>query len=110
GVPALTSTLPQLHLDCTLTIGNSLGAATFAVLFLGDASGTVHTNLGADLLLLPSLLVPLSLPAGGLALVEPIPTDEFLIGVPLALQALELDAGAIHGVSFTPRLDLVFGR
>lgn len=110
GVPALTSTLPQLHRDCTLTIGNSLGATTFAILFLGDANGTVPTNLGASILLLPSVLVPLSLPAGGLLVVAPIPADEFLIGVPLALQALELDPGAIHDVSFTPRLDLAFGR
>ena len=110
GVPSLTATAPLLHSDGTVTIGDSTGLGTFGVLFVGDNSGTVPTTLGADILLLPTSYVGLTLPAGGLTLVESIPEDEYLCGFTTSAQVLELDPGAVKGVSFTPRLDLTFGR
>ena len=110
GVPSLTSTLPLLATDCTVTIGNSLGATTPAVLFLGDTAGTIPTNLGYDILLIPQILMPLAIAPGGTSFTESVPADEFLTGAVVYLQVLELDPGALKGVSFTPRLDLTIGR
>lgn len=111
GVPALTASAPPaLNTTITLTVGNSLGAQTTGALFLGDTAATLHTSFGSDLLLLPTLVVPLAIPVGGYFLTETVPADEFLCGVVLYGQTLEADAGAIKGVSFTPRIDLTFGR
>jgi len=110
GIPSLTSTLPLLATDCTVTIGNSLGATTPAVIFLGDTAGTIPTNLGHDILLIPQILMPLALPPSGLSFTEAVPADEFLTGAVVYLQVLEIDPGALKGVSFTPRLDLTIGR
>ena len=54
-------------------------------------------------------MLPLSLPAGGLTLSGTVPNDPALYGFHLYLQALELDAGASKGFSFTPGLDLLLG-
>jgi hypothetical protein len=62
-----------------------------------------------DLLVTPFLFVPVSLPVGGITLSGQVPDDPALYGFDLYLQAIELDAGASKGLSFTRGLDLFFG-
>ncbi|MFO0981445.1 MAG: hypothetical protein U1E76_06760 [Planctomycetota bacterium] len=110
GVPPFTASGdPVLCQTVTLDLGNSLGAATQCALFIGLAPADLPTVYGGHLLLLPMTSVMLGLPAGGLALPGALPCDSALLGVSLYLQALEVDAGASRGVSFTPGLQLILG-
>jgi len=45
----------------------------------------------------------------GLTLTATIPNDPGLLGVPFFMQAIENDAGASKGVSFTAGLEIDFG-
>jgi hypothetical protein len=90
-------------------LANSAGVATPAVLFLGFSKQSLLTGKGGTLLVNPLLTLPLSVPAGGLVLSGAIPDDPALYGFHLYLQALEADAGASKGISFTRGLDLLFG-
>jgi hypothetical protein len=110
GIPALTAqSNPVLGSAVTLALGNSLGATTPALFMTGVQQALIPTSKGGDLLLVPLLFVPLSLPASGTTFAGAIPNDPGLVGVQLFAQALELDAGAAHGLSFTAGLDLVLG-
>ena len=111
GVPALTSSAnPQYGAKITIDVGNSLGAATAALLLPGFSRASIPTSAGGTLLVSPLLFVPVSLPAAGLDVDYTVPHDPAFCGVVVDLQALELDAGAAHGLSFTPGLELVFGQ
>jgi len=72
----------------------------------GVQQALIPTAKGGDLLLVPLLFVPLSLPATKTNLNNNLPNDPNLCGVQLFAQALELDAGAAHGLSFTAGLQL----
>jgi len=110
GVPAFTARNdPVVGAPLDLDLGNSLGAATPGLVLLGVASASIPTGKGGTLLVAPLLLLPLSLPASGLTLSGTVPNDPALYGFHLYLQALELDAGASKGYSFTPGLDLLLG-
>jgi hypothetical protein len=110
GVPGLTAqSNPVLGSSITLALGNSLGATTPAMFMTGVQQALIPTGKGGDLLLVPLLFVPLSLPASGTTFAGTIPNDPGLVGVQLFAQALELDGGAAHGLSFTAGLDLVLG-
>jgi hypothetical protein len=76
---------------------------------LGLYKASIPTGKGGTLLVAPFLTVPLALPVGGLTLSGAIPDDASLYGFDLYLQALEADAGASKGISFTRGLDLYFG-
>jgi hypothetical protein len=111
GVPGLTAEEdPILGTTVTLDLGNSLGATTTAMLMTGVQQAVIPTAKGGDLLLVPLLFVPLALPATGTTLSGNIPNDPSLCGVSAFAQALELDAGAAHGLSFTAGLQLTLGN
>ncbi len=110
GIPSLDSSdRPVLGTTVNLGIGNSLGSATTAILFVGFTEGSLPTTWGAPLLLLPAIAFPISLPAGGASLPASIPSDDALCGVAIFLQVIEGDPGASKGVSFTPGLRLNLG-
>jgi len=110
GIPSFTAANdPELCSTVTLNLANSLGANTIAALFLGLAEADQPTLYDGHLLVAPTNVFLLSLPGGGLALTGTLPCDPTLCGVSLYLQALEVDAGASKGVSFTPGLQLVLG-
>jgi hypothetical protein len=110
GVPALVAqNRPILGGPLALDIGNSLGATTPALLVFGLAQASIPTNKGGTILVAPSLWIPLSLPAGGLSLAGTVPSDPQLCGVATDFQALELDAGAAFGISFSAGLELHLG-
>jgi hypothetical protein len=110
GVPSLVAqNRPILGGPLALDVGNSLGATTPALLVVGLAQASIPTNKGGTILVAPSLWIPLSLPAGGLTLAGTVPGDPQLCGVAADFQALELDAGAAFGFSFSAGLELHLG-
>jgi len=111
GVPALTAESdPVLGVPLTIDVGNSSGAATAALLFVGFTKASLHSSLGGDLLVLPVLAIPLAVPDTGASLTATIPVDPSLGDFEIDLQALEVDAGAVKGVSFTAGLQLILGH
>jgi len=110
GVPAFTSSGdPTLGTTITLDLANSSGVPTSGLLFAGVQRATLHTNRGGDLLLLPLLALPITFAYGGNQYFWSIPADATLAGLTIDLQAVEADAGAALGVSFTPGLELAVG-
>jgi hypothetical protein len=110
GVPAFTAQNdPVVGAPLSLDLSNSLGATTIGTLVLGIGKASIPTGKGGTLLVDPLLFIPLSIPASGLTLSGTLPNDPALYGFHLYLQALELDAGASKGISFTQGLDLYLG-
>ncbi|MFO0982661.1 MAG: hypothetical protein U1E76_13165 [Planctomycetota bacterium] len=109
GVPSLTSSDPILCTVITLDLGNSLGANTTAALIIGLAQTDQPTLYDGHLLVVPTSVVLLSVPSGGIALPGFLPCDYSLCGLAVYLQALEVDPGASKGISFTSGLQLVLG-
>jgi hypothetical protein len=109
--PTLVSNAPPvLGTAITLSIGNSLGASTFALIVGGFTKASIPTSAGGTLLVQPPwFTLALPLPAAGLDLDLDVPSDVTLAGLEIDLQALETDAGATKGLSFTEGLELIFG-
>jgi len=109
GVPQLSASAPRLNQPCDVTLGNSSGAWTVALLMTGTDPAQIPTALGGDLLVEPIWSRLVSVPAAGFDLATSLPPDERLAALDFYLQALELDPGAAHGVSFTTGLALRVG-
>jgi len=110
GTPALTASAdPILGTSISVDATNSLGAATVGLLILGGYPIDEPTGLGGSLLAAPEFLVPMSIPVTGSSQLGTLPVDPVWSGIELFLQVLEVDAGASHGVSFTPGLELILG-
>ena len=111
GVPALTcQTDPVLGTTVTVDLANSFGSDTTGLLFIGFSRLQLHSSLGGDLLVDPTLVMFVAIPAAGLPTSDVLADDEALCGLEIDLQAVELDPGAARGVSFTAGLELVLGR
>jgi len=111
GIPSLTASAdPDFGTTIQVDVGNSLGAATPGLLFAGLSQASIPTSAGGTLLVNFVLMVPLDVPARGESLSASIPSDPSLVGVHVDLQVLELEAGAAQKISFTPGLELTFGR
>lgn len=110
GIPTLlASAPPTLTRPLDLDLSDSYGAATAALLILGLQSLQLPTGFGGDLLVAPSLLVPVTVPPAGLTLSGAIPDDELLVGRAIFLQAFEFDPGAAKGISSSDGLELLIG-
>jgi hypothetical protein len=110
GVPSLVAqNRPILGGSVTITLGNSLGTTTPALLILGLSRASIPTNKGGTILVLPLLWIPLSVPPAGQPLAGTLPNDPQLCGTAVDFQGLELDAGAASGFSFTAGLELHLG-
>ena len=106
GIPDLGTTgPPKICEQMLIDIGNSLGATTPAILFIGMNKGNIPTGWGGQLLVQPTLVFPLTLPAAGLSLAVRVMCDTAFAGTSVYLQVLEADAGASDGVAFTPGLN-----
>jgi hypothetical protein len=111
GVPSFTSrSNPVVGTTVTLDLANSSGVPTVGVLFIGAQQTTIHSSWGGDLLVVPSLVVPTSFSYGGNSYAAALSHDWRLCGTVVDLQAIEADAGAAYGVSFTAGLELLLGR
>jgi hypothetical protein len=73
------------------------------------SQASIPTGKGGTLLVAPLLYMPISIPVGSFTITSTVPYDPGLCGVDVDLQALEIDAGASNGLSFTPGLDLFLG-
>ena len=110
GIPSLTASAnPVFGSSFTVDAGNSLGAATSALLLIGLQRASITTGAGGTILVDLLLATPLALPAGGLSLPASFAHDPALCGIKVDLQAIELDAGAAKNLSFTAGLELVPG-
>jgi hypothetical protein len=112
GVPTLTSSAPPvLGTTITVTLSNSAGVTTPAVVILGFDDTNIPTSKGGSLLVVPFLFIPLSVPPAGVGLTGDLPPmDPALCGFEVDLQGLELDSGASKGMSFTDGLQLILGN
>jgi hypothetical protein len=110
GVPSLVAqNRPVLGALVTITLGNSLGTTTPALLILGLSRASILTNKGGTILVAPLQWIPLSVPPAGQSLAGSLPNDPQLCGTAVDFQGLELDAGAAAGFSFTAGLELHLG-
>jgi WD40 repeat protein len=110
GIPALVAqNPPTLGTTLTIDVGNSYGLATTLALFFGFQTTDVPLK-GGHLLVQPAALFIVPIGAAGMSFSSEIPEDEAICGVEVFLQALELDPGAVKGISFSAGLDLVVGH
>jgi hypothetical protein len=110
GIPTLlASAPPTLTRPLDLSLSDSSGAATAALLILGFQSQQLPTGFGGDLLVAPGLFLPIPVPPAGATLSGAIPDDELLVGRALFLQAFEFDPGAAKGISSSAGLELLLG-
>ncbi len=110
GVPSFTVSVPPI-LGTTMTadLGNSLGAATLALVMVGDSTTSLPFK-GGTLLVDADLSFLLTLNPGSTPLDADIDNDPALCGVSFFAQALEVDVGAPQKISFTQGLELVLGN
>jgi hypothetical protein len=111
GVPSFTASADAvLCTTISMSLANSRGSDTTALLWIGAAETDFPTSFGGHVLVLPlarSALI--SLPAGGLAIPIGLPCEGTLCGRSIFFQAFELDPAASDGISFTRGLRLVLG-
>ncbi|MFG0317783.1 MAG: hypothetical protein ACF8XB_10955, partial [Planctomycetota bacterium JB042] len=110
AVPTLVlSAPPVLGTTASLLLSNSAGVSTPAVLMVGFQPASLPTSAFGTLLVDPAFAFPDVVPPGGAAYAVAIPDDPTLCGVPLYWQAIEQDAGALAGLSFTAGLEVELG-
>jgi hypothetical protein len=102
--------MPVLGGVVTVYVGNSRGAPTIGVLVVGDQRGSFHTKYGADLLVTPAFIIPISFSFGGNQFTGTLSSNADYCGATIDIQALEVDSGAPLGVSFSDGLELQLGR
>ncbi len=110
GVPSFTlEQNPILGTTITADLANSSGATTIGLLLLGDTEAFIPTHKGGDFLLIPTQTFTLTVDAAGTTIDADIDDDPAICGLVFYSQALEIDAGAAKGLSFTAGLKLVLG-
>jgi hypothetical protein len=110
GVPAMTSRgNPMLGTTGTVDVANSYGQPTIGLLFAGFQQASMHSAWGGDLLVVPTITLPITFSYGANSFSGSLPDDPLLMGTKLDLQVIEADPGAAKGVSFTQGLELVLG-
>jgi len=111
GVPTLTATAPPAFGSSgQVEISNSLGLWTVAFLVIGVDQADIPTKYGGTLLVTLNDIVPVLVPPFDGSFDFSIPFDPSLVGATGHVQAIELDAGASRGLSFTPGLLMHVGR
>ncbi|MEW6741291.1 MAG: hypothetical protein AB1486_00915 [Planctomycetota bacterium] len=111
GIPCLTANADPVVCDeLSLTICNSSGTNTAALLLIGVLPADLPTLWDGRLLVEPQWTFPLMLPPDGTSMLAgDVPCDPAWCGLHYYLQVLELDPGASRGVSFSAGLELVIG-
>jgi Tol biopolymer transport system component len=111
GIPALApGWRPVLGSRITVDVGNSSLDYTVGAMFIGFEQTVIRSSWGGDLLVVPAITQLVGLSPWGARLFGDLPDDESLIGFSIDLQAIEVDAGAAKGMSFTQGLELLLGR
>jgi hypothetical protein len=110
GVPTVsTFGEPALGFLFGIDVTDSSSQATTAILFVGLSRANLATPKGGTLLVAPFFTTVLAVPPSGTLLLTQLPDDPALVGVKLDLQAIEIDAHASKGLSFTAGLELLLG-
>ncbi len=110
--------VPSISLDqapiyestCTLAIGNSSNFDTTGYLVVGNDPASLPTRFGGLLQLVPQATIPISLPTQGAVIEFQAPPDLGECEPALYLQALVVDPETSHGLAFSRRLKVKFGR
>ena len=111
GIPTLgLSADPVLGTTRKLDVGNSSGTFAVGFLLVGSNSASLGTTRGGTILVDYLLIEPIALWPGGLSLATALPLDPAWCGASAYVQAIELDAGAQYGLSFTPGLQATLGK
>jgi hypothetical protein len=110
GIPTITAEEnPVVGQPIDIDVSNSLGATTPGYLAVGLATTSIHLKHSGTLLVDAFEWIVLTIDPSGITISDTLPDDPTLYGVDVYLQAIELDAGASKGLSFTPGLDLLLG-
>jgi hypothetical protein len=110
GIPAISAlTQPVPGTDLMIYIDGSPGVATTGLLFVGFSDANIPTGKGGTILVDPLLTVVFPVGSIGTILSGHLPDDPALYFLDLYLQAIEVDAFASKGLSFTPGLHLRLG-
>jgi len=110
GVPSFTAQqFPSFGSTITIALANSYGQPTLGFLVLGLQRASLPTKWGGDLLVLPTLIAPITFSYGFDSFTGTIPDDLDLCGVTIELQGIEADPGAQYGLSFSQGLELTIG-
>jgi Tol biopolymer transport system component len=110
GVPGLTASAdPVLGASIAIDVENSAGIDACGLLLVGLDDASLPTSAGGTILVDWRVAAPVLVPAAGASFPGDVPGDLDLCGLSIYLQALELDFGASHRISFTPGLQLVLG-
>lgn len=110
GVPTLVAQDdPAIGQTLHLHLSNSRGTSTAALLFVGFVQIHVPSSAGGTLLVSPFQVLTLPVPPLGLTFSGLLPNNTGLLLQEVDLQALEVDPGASHGLSFTAGLKLSIG-
>jgi len=91
-------------------VTSSSGATAAGWLFCGFQSTDLPTHFGGHLLVSFLWIQPVVIGPSGSAFPATIPTDFVWAGTDVFVQAVEFDAGAAHGLSFTDGLELTIGQ
>ncbi len=106
GVPTIgTAARPRIASIVTLQIGNSRGANTGGALVIGGTSASIPV-LGGTVLVTPTFVQTIAVPAAGLGIGLPFPNDLSLVGNAVFFQAAIVDAGAPQGLAFSRGLEV----
>jgi hypothetical protein len=92
-----------------VVVGNSTSAATFGVVLLGFSDASISRPRGGTLLVDARWWIPIAISGATCDLLVNVPDDASLCFLELFVQALEADAGAVGGISFTDGLELTIG-
>ena len=110
GTPGLSaSNDPVVGQAITITATNSLGATTPGILLVGLDDASLVLPSGATVLVDQPMILPVSIPATGLNVAGTLPDDPAFYFLDLFLQTVELDPGAVGGLSMTQGLQLRCG-
>ncbi|HET6162660.1 MAG TPA: hypothetical protein VFG37_03280 [Planctomycetota bacterium] len=111
GAPTLSlRKLPRFGAYITLDVTSSSNTTAAGWLLCGFGSTDVPTHFGGHLLVSFLWIQPVVIGPAGSAFPASIPTDFVWAGTDVFVQAVEADAGAAHGLSFTDGLTLTIGQ
>ncbi|MCR9245767.1 MAG: hypothetical protein NXI31_12115 [bacterium] len=111
GVPGLISSAdPVLGTTIDLVCGNSAGHSAFGCLLIGVAPTSQPSGAGGTWLVQATSILPVHpLPTAGASIPIFIPNLPALCGQNYYAQFFHNDAGASHGFSFSPGLEVTLG-
>jgi hypothetical protein len=109
-VPAFTlSARPQLGATVMVNISNASGIPAQAFVAVSPEAASIPSGLGGVVLVEPTDITALTLPAGGLSIGWSIPAAPYLTGTVIHAQVAHADSGALFGWAFTRGVRVVLG-